>query len=297
MASRPRDRSRPIRSVAGVRVLVVTTFDGDEYVVESLRAGASGFLLKDTPPDELIRGVTVIAGGDALLAPAVTLRLIDRFVRIESPPRPERTTVGTLGTHRSRARCPPSGGRRLLEPGDRRSAGGQLLDGQDPCQPPADQARCSRPRPARDDRPPRGDRVLIGFPPCSPPLSRTDRARVLRTTTAHPRARCSRRRPRSPGPRRSWCWRGRPAGRPVGPDGRSSPAPTSPTRAGRRRGRRGRPGWTGRCACRVASNSSSTISTCLQRAPSSIASRARPRRSGRRPRRACGRAGWRPRGR
>jgi DNA-binding NarL/FixJ family response regulator len=70
-------------AMAGVRVLVVTTFDGDEYVVEALRAGASGFLLKDTPPDELIRGVTVVAAGDALLAPAVTLRLIDRFVRVE----------------------------------------------------------------------------------------------------------------------------------------------------------------------------------------------------------------------
>ena len=70
-------------ALAGVRVLVVTTFDGDEYVVEALRAGASGFLLKDTPPDELIRGVTVVAAGDALLGPAVTLRLIDRFVRVE----------------------------------------------------------------------------------------------------------------------------------------------------------------------------------------------------------------------
>ncbi len=70
-------------ALAGVRVLVVTTFDEDEYVVEALRAGASGFLLKDTPPDELIRGVTVVAAGDALLAPAVTLRMIDRFVRVD----------------------------------------------------------------------------------------------------------------------------------------------------------------------------------------------------------------------
>ena len=78
--------------MAGVRVLVVTTFDGDEYVVEALRAGASGFLLKDTPPAELIRGVKVTAAGDALLAPTVTLRLIDRFVRIESHP-----SLGTSG--------------------------------------------------------------------------------------------------------------------------------------------------------------------------------------------------------
>ncbi len=71
---------------AGVRVLVVTTFDGDEYVVDALRAGASGFLLKDTPAAELINAVTVVAAGDALLSPAVTLRLIDRFVRVEEPP-------------------------------------------------------------------------------------------------------------------------------------------------------------------------------------------------------------------
>jgi DNA-binding NarL/FixJ family response regulator len=68
----------------GVRVLVVTTFDGDEYVVDALRAGESGFLLKDTAPADLIHAVTVVAAGDALLAPAVTLRLIDRFVRVES---------------------------------------------------------------------------------------------------------------------------------------------------------------------------------------------------------------------
>jgi DNA-binding NarL/FixJ family response regulator len=75
-------------STAGVRVLVVTTFDDDEYVVEALRAGASGFLLKDAPPGDLIRGVAVVAQGDALLAPAVTLRLVDRFVRADRPAGP-----------------------------------------------------------------------------------------------------------------------------------------------------------------------------------------------------------------
>ena len=73
-------------STGGVRVLVVTTFDGDEYVVDALRAGASGFLLKDTAPADLIAAVTVVAAGDALLAPAVTLRLIDRFVRVDPAP-------------------------------------------------------------------------------------------------------------------------------------------------------------------------------------------------------------------
>jgi DNA-binding NarL/FixJ family response regulator len=62
-----------------VKVLILTTFDLDEYVVEALRAGASGFLLKDTPPEELMRAIQVVASGDALLAPSVTRRLLDRF--------------------------------------------------------------------------------------------------------------------------------------------------------------------------------------------------------------------------
>ena len=70
---------------ADVRVLVVTTFDDDEYVVEALRAGASGFLVKDTAPQDLIHAVTVVASGDALLTPAITLRMIDRFVRTPAP--------------------------------------------------------------------------------------------------------------------------------------------------------------------------------------------------------------------
>lgn len=64
----------------GTRVIVLTTFDLDEYVVEALRAGASGFLLKDAPADVLIDGIRVVSSGDALLAPSVTRRLIDRFV-------------------------------------------------------------------------------------------------------------------------------------------------------------------------------------------------------------------------
>jgi DNA-binding NarL/FixJ family response regulator len=64
----------------GVRVLVLTTFSADEYVADALLAGASGFLLKDTTPRDLIQAVTVIAAGDALLAPAVTRGLIQRFI-------------------------------------------------------------------------------------------------------------------------------------------------------------------------------------------------------------------------
>jgi DNA-binding NarL/FixJ family response regulator len=68
------------------RVLMVTTFDIDEYVYEALRAGASGFLLKNAPPEELVRAVRVIAAGDSLLAPRVTTRLIEAFARQPATP-------------------------------------------------------------------------------------------------------------------------------------------------------------------------------------------------------------------
>ncbi len=66
---------------AGVRVLVLTTFGSDEYVVDALRAGASGYVLKDTEPSDLIHAVAVVARGDALLAPEVTRQMIERFVQ------------------------------------------------------------------------------------------------------------------------------------------------------------------------------------------------------------------------
>jgi DNA-binding NarL/FixJ family response regulator len=65
----------------GPRILILTTFDLDEYVYEALRAGASGFLLKDTPPEQLVEAIRVIAGGDALLSPSITRRVISEFVR------------------------------------------------------------------------------------------------------------------------------------------------------------------------------------------------------------------------
>ncbi|HLL65186.1 MAG TPA: response regulator transcription factor [Micromonosporaceae bacterium] len=63
----------------GTRIIILTTFDLDEYVFEALRAGASGFLVKDTEPVELLRGVRAVASGDALLSPGVTRRLIEQF--------------------------------------------------------------------------------------------------------------------------------------------------------------------------------------------------------------------------
>ncbi|GGT38919.1 response regulator [Streptomyces purpureus] len=80
-----------------IRVLVLTTFDLDEYVYEALRAGASGFLLKDASADQLAEAVRVVAGGDALLSPGITRRLIAEFSRLSGPPRaPLKDRVGTL---------------------------------------------------------------------------------------------------------------------------------------------------------------------------------------------------------
>ncbi len=62
------------------RVVMLTTFDMDEYVYEALRAGASGFLLKDMPPEQLVEGIRAVASGDALLAPSITRRVIEEFV-------------------------------------------------------------------------------------------------------------------------------------------------------------------------------------------------------------------------
>ena len=79
----------------GVRVLILTTFDLDEYVYSALRARASGFLLKDTPPGDLLAAIRVIAAGDALLAPAITKRLIAEFARRPQPgQRPAATLEG-----------------------------------------------------------------------------------------------------------------------------------------------------------------------------------------------------------
>ena len=76
--------TREITAQHPARVLVLTTYDLDEYVYDALQAGASGFLLKDTPPAQLADGIRAVAGGEALLAPTVTRRLIEEFARIGS---------------------------------------------------------------------------------------------------------------------------------------------------------------------------------------------------------------------
>jgi DNA-binding NarL/FixJ family response regulator len=81
------------------RVIILTTFDEDDYVVEALRAGASGFLLKDVDPDDLVEAIRVVAAGDALLAPSVTRSLLDRFAeRLPAPSQEASARVANLST-------------------------------------------------------------------------------------------------------------------------------------------------------------------------------------------------------
>jgi len=86
-----------------VKVLAITTFDLDEYVVEALRAGASGFLLKDATPEELVHAVRVIGAGNALLAPTVTRRLLDQYARRLPPATPQSVEVLDKLTNRELA--------------------------------------------------------------------------------------------------------------------------------------------------------------------------------------------------
>jgi DNA-binding NarL/FixJ family response regulator len=81
---------------AASRVVILTTFDLDEYVYEALRAGASGFLLKDTLPDDLLTAIRVVAAGDALIAPAITRRLIEEFAHRPGPSEASRKPVSGL---------------------------------------------------------------------------------------------------------------------------------------------------------------------------------------------------------
>jgi DNA-binding NarL/FixJ family response regulator len=91
------DATRQITSAAessGVRVIILTTFDLDEYVFGALRAGASGFLLKDTLPEDLIIAIRVVAAGEALLAPSITRRLISEFARTPALGGPDTPAAG-----------------------------------------------------------------------------------------------------------------------------------------------------------------------------------------------------------
>ena len=88
---------RLLEAEVATKVLVLTTFDLDEYVFEALRAGASGFLLKDAPAEELAAAIRVVAAGESLLAPVVTRRVIDAFVR-RAAPAPRAPVEGLLAS-------------------------------------------------------------------------------------------------------------------------------------------------------------------------------------------------------
>jgi DNA-binding NarL/FixJ family response regulator len=91
------EATRRLRAQPGSpQVLVMTTFDLDEYVYEALRAGASGFMLKDAPPSQLAEAVRTVAAGETLLAPAVTKRLVERFVRRPAPGAAEQERLAEL---------------------------------------------------------------------------------------------------------------------------------------------------------------------------------------------------------
>jgi DNA-binding NarL/FixJ family response regulator len=130
------------RRLADVRVIVLTTFDLDDYVFAALHAGASGFLLKDVEPDELRDAVRVVARGDALLAPAVTRRLIREFVAQPGRHRPPPGQLEQLTEREREVMALVAGG---LSNQERRPAGDQPGDGQDPREQDDDEAECARP--------------------------------------------------------------------------------------------------------------------------------------------------------
>ena len=90
-------------TMSGTRVIVLTTFELDEYVFDALRHGASGFLTKDTRPDEILRAIRLVAAGDALLTPSVTRRVV-REIRLPAVPGPTGPTPGSARSPRGRRR-------------------------------------------------------------------------------------------------------------------------------------------------------------------------------------------------
>ena len=127
------------------RVLVLTTFELDEYIYGALKAGASGFLLKDVAPEHLVNGIKTVASGDSLLSPSVTTRLIESFLQGQartpaaSTRQPDAPRAGDLQTRRPRP----------VQHRDRRSALPLQCHRQDTCHQSPDQAAASRPRPGR----------------------------------------------------------------------------------------------------------------------------------------------------
>ena len=143
---------RIVASGCPSRIVILTTYDVDEYVYAALRAGASGFMLKDVRPAELVEGVRVVARGDALLAASVTRRLLDHFVAtLPADAAPAPPDLGLLTARE--VEVLRLAGRRAVERRDRRPPGGQRDHGEDPRVLGAAEARAARPGPGRRARP------------------------------------------------------------------------------------------------------------------------------------------------
>lgn len=140
---------RLAQAASKTRVLMLTTFDLDDHVYDSFRAGASGFLLKNVPPEQLVIAVGTVAGGGALLAPALTRRLIEQFV---TRPRLTSTVPDSLADLRTRARSVPSHRCRALQRRDRLPAVRQPGHGENPRDTNPDQTWASRSSPSCSPR-------------------------------------------------------------------------------------------------------------------------------------------------
>ena len=144
------EATRRIAVTGGPRVLVLTTFDLDEYVYEALRAGASGFLLKDVPEEQLVAAIRVVAAGGSLFAPTVTRRLIEEFARRARPP--ERAARSSTSSRRASSRCSRLVARGLSNAEIAARARGQRAHDEDPRRQRALQARPAQPRAGRGAR-------------------------------------------------------------------------------------------------------------------------------------------------
>jgi len=142
---------RIVRDRSATRVLMLTTFGLDNYVYDALRAGASGFMLKDAPPEEIAAAVRIIASGEALLAPAITRAVIEEFAK-QSPAPPSTPPRAVEGADTARARSARPARARTLQLRDLRTARHQRSNRKDARRTHPPEARPARPRPGRDLR-------------------------------------------------------------------------------------------------------------------------------------------------
>ncbi|CAM5257192.1 DNA-binding NarL/FixJ family response regulator OS=Streptomyces albaduncus OX=68172 GN=FHS32_005342 PE=4 SV=1 [Streptomyces griseoloalbus] len=122
------------------KVLILTTFDLDEYAFSGLKAGASGFMLKDVPPGELLTAIRAVHSGDAVVAPSTTRRLLDRFAPDAAQQRQAARAQGAGAAHRTRARGHGAGRAGPVQRGDRVPAGAVRGDREDARRPHPHQA-------------------------------------------------------------------------------------------------------------------------------------------------------------